>query len=174
MIKKAARFTGLILLMAVFFVLAVAGNEKKEKLSDWTVRDDAPMQALGEVQSADIAVLARALGAQTPYLTASGAGAVKDARFDGGYARLLTWTDANGVIVSCARPAEAASLLRRDDLSPLMNESCAVGGMAGVLASGGNAACAYFGDVNAAYAVYAPGADAASLKTLLGALRFTD
>lgn len=141
MIKKLFSSLGLLLILTLFSFLLVLGGEEKpagDPLSP-------PLAPAGFVSSQDLSLLASHLGASVPYISANGTGRVEDVPFGEGYARMLTWTDENGLTVRCAVPSSAAALLRSDQASPT-GEYCVIDGMTAIVCADAQTAELHFGD----------------------------
>ena len=118
----------------------------------------------------DLAQLARRFGVSVPYYSLSGSGHVTDATYPGGTARILSWSDQNGCTVRAVRPAAAASLLRDPLLTPT-TECYRIADMVAAVFTGTLRNALYFGNTDAAYAVYF---DASVPISALGTPLFTD
>ena len=118
----------------------------------------------------DLSALARRFGASVPYFTLQGSGQVTDSEYPGGVARVLTWSDTSGCTVQAVRPANAASLLRDDTLSPT-NKCYIIDDMTAAVFEGGLKDALYFGNEDAAYAIFF---DASRSLESLGSIQFTD
>ena len=153
--RKILFILGLLLLAALFFTGMVLGGDQE------SARRDAPasLSAIGEVKSTDLDALTAAFGCPVPYGGKTGAGTVKDAKLGTLNARTLTWQAANGIVTTAVRPAEAAQLLRHDELTLDNSTIWTLDGRTLLMAGGEGAACAYYQDEDAAYCLYLAGAD---------------
>lgn len=169
MVKKLISSLALLLTLSLFSFLLILGGEETSPVDT----PAAPLSPAGLVSSQELLVLSDHFGASVPYLSLSGNGRVEDLSYAGGYARKLTWTDSNNLIVTCVRPAAAAYLLRDDALTPVTENTYLIDGMTAHLSTGDTVSALHFGDEAAAYCLkYTGSADA--LLALLATLQFTN
>ena len=163
---------GGILIIAVVYGIAILLHspdiepEKKEAAEIVT-----PMQAGA---STDVRALSALFGARLPYLPDYAMnGQAANLVWGGQTVRKVTLTY-NGFTVSAVRPANAASVLLRKELTVTARDDLTLLGMPVLLAGKGAAYCAYFSDEQAAYSVYAPDADEETFLQLLNKLKMTE
>lgn len=163
--KRLFSFLFLAAVMAVIslFLLLISKNPlplpKNETLSP-----------AGYESGQDLTQLARRFGVSVPYYSLSGSGHVTDATYPGGTARILSWSDQNGCTVRAVRPAAAASLLHDPLLTPT-KECYRIADMIAAVFTGALRNAMYFGNTDAAYAVYF---DATTSVNALGEPYFTE
>lgn len=147
-----------LILMAVIYLAAILlKTPEAEKESAWVVEEEqAPVSRMQPATMSDAKALSELFGAPLPVLPGypqSGTG--ENAAHDGQLARVAT-LHYEGFTVTAVRPASAAPLLLHGELAVRLRSDLTVMNLPAVLASRGNAYCAYFSSEAAAYAVYAP------------------
>ena len=163
--RKILPMAGLLLVAVLFYVGMVMGSETAE-----TQREQAAsMEAVGQVRGTDLDALTAVFGRSVPFGSRSGAGYVTDASVGTLRARLLIWQASNGLVTSAVRPAQAAQLLRREELTLDTSALWTLGGQTLLMAEGEDAACAYYDDGETAYSLYMENADIERLLTVLSA-----
>ena len=166
---------GTLLLMAIVYVSAIM-LQIPEADSDI---DHAPAEreSLPRMQPADMnsaKALAELFGAKLPCLPGYAmAGQGTNIDYEGANARMVT-LQYTGVTISAVRPAAAAPLLLREDLSVSLRSDLSYLNMPAMLAEKGNARCVYLSGTDAAYSVYAPQAGEEDFLSMLEKLQWTD
>ena len=157
-----------LVLMAVIYIAAVLLQTAEDGgEGSWVVvEDQAPLSRMQSASMSDLTTLAQLFGAPLPTIPgyfAQGEGA--NALYDGQNARVATLRY-EGVTVTAVRPASAAPLLLRQELSVSLRNDLTVLNLPAVLAEKGGAYCLYFSSEDAAYAIYAPRAQEQDLLSL--------
>ena len=165
---------GALLFMAVIYVSAILlqtpEDENAERFASAAQESVPPMQS-ASMNDAD--ALAQLFGAPLPYLPGYAmAGQGTNANYEGANARLVTM-EYSGVTISAVRPAAAAPLLLRGELSVSLKSDLAVLRLPAVLAQKGSARCVYLSGADAAYSVYAPQAGEEDFLSMLEKLQWT-
>ena len=167
MIRKFFFSLWIFFLLALLSFLLIMGSENQSE----TPTPETSVAPAGLMSSPNLTALAQHLGVSVPYLSGSGTGKVEDVQYAGGTARLLTWTEDNGVEIQCVRPAVAASLLHKDALSPDLGTIYSIGDMPAFFCTGRSRCAVYFGDDDAAYCISAP-LSANDMLDLISNIRF--
>ena len=95
MLKKIFSALGMGFLLAVFYLLlSLGGRQEKAPVQQIPA---SPLPSIGSVSSASLPDLAAVFGAQVPFVSLSGSGAVQDAQAG---ARLLTWQEDSGLTIT--------------------------------------------------------------------------
>ena len=166
---------GVVLLMAVAYVAAVMLQmpDEQPKLSGVSAeRESIPRMQPAAMNSAE--ALAGLFGAPLPYLPGYAmTGQGDNVDYEGINARIVT-LQYSGVTVSAVRPASAAPLLLRGELSVSLRGDLSYLHLPAVLAEKGNARCVYFSSTDAAYSVYAPQATEEDFFAMLEKLQWTE
>ena len=82
MLKKIFSALGMGFLLAVFYLLlSLGGRQEKAPVQQIPA---SPLPSIGSVSSASLPDLAAVFGAQVPFVSLSGSGAVQDAHLAGG------------------------------------------------------------------------------------------
>lgn len=162
--RKVLSVAGLLLLVALFFVGMVLGGGEEIKGGR---EEPASLDPIGTLTDTDFSALEQAFGCPVPYGSRSGVGRVTDAQLGSLQARVLTWQADNGIVTRAVRPAEAIQLIRYDDLTLDNSTAWTLGSRTLLTAAGGNAACVYFSDEDAAYCLYQQNADIEKLLARL-------
>ncbi|MBR5109225.1 MAG: hypothetical protein IK099_03435 [Clostridia bacterium] len=161
---------GALLLMGVVYVAAILLQMPDEEAN-------APSTPLTRMQPAamnDAQALAALFGAPLPCLPGYAmAGSGTNADYEGSVARVAT-LQYSGVTITAVRPAAAAPLLLRKELSVEMQSGLSVLNLPALSASKGNARCVYLSGADAAYAVYAPQAAQEDFLSMLEKLAWTE
>lgn len=158
-----------LILIAVIYLAAVLleipGAEPEES---WVVEEEAqPLTRMQAANMHDAQALAQLFGAPLPALSGySPAGEGRNTTHDGHLARQVT-LQYDGFMVTAVRPASAAPLLLRPELSISLRSDLTVMNLPAVLASREGAYCAYFSCDTAAYSIYAPAAQEEDFLNLL-------
>ena len=166
---------GVLLLMAVAYVAAVllqSPDEQANRLAFPSEREDVPRMQPAAMSSPQ--ALSELFGA--PLLSLPGyamTGEGTNADYEGTNARIATLRY-SGVTISAVRPAAAAPLLLRGELSVNLRGDLSVLNLPAMLAEKGNARCVYFSSTDAAYSVYAPQAGEEDFFAMLEKLQWTE
>lgn len=169
MLKKIFSALGMGFLLAVFYLLlSLGGRQEKAPVQQIPA---SPLPSIGSVSSASLPDLAAVFGAQVPFVSLSGSGAVQDAQAG---ARLLTWQEDSGLTITAVQPASQAQLLRYDTLAPDSDYRWSIQEQTALVAHDGSSACAYYATQDAAYALYLPSGGVQALESLMTHLSFTD
>ena len=170
MLKKLFSALSFLLILLLSALFLIAGSKSPPA----SVPTPVPaLSSAGSMASADHAALAARFGAPIPYLSTVGSGRVEDTAYAGAYARTFVFTDATGLTVSAVRPAAAAPLLNPGNLSFDASQTCRVGDLQGLPATGSDGTYVYFSDQNAAYCLHIHGQPAA-MDAFLHNLQFTN
>ena len=163
MLKKAFSALLLLLVIALLFTAFTLGPRESEAVRG------APesLPAIGSANGGDQDALIALFGMPVPRGASGGHGTVQDQALGTLTARLYQWQSDDGLCISAVRPAQAAQLIRRDDLTLDTNTRWAVNGVTVNLAQGTDGACAYYGSEDAAYALFLPHASADELLSRL-------
>lgn len=163
MVHKLSRFgrflagaLGALILMALVYVgIVLIDRPDADEQGRYAVTDEEITPLLA-AQFTDPALLARSFGVEIPCLRGDPMrGTARNAVYDGKTARLVT-LEYDGLTITAARPASAAPLLLRDQLSLSTDRTFTLLNIPATLATRGNERCFYFVTASAAYAVYAP------------------
>lgn len=169
MLKRIFSALGMGFLLAVFYLLlSLGGRQEKAPVQQIPA---SPLPSIGSVSSASLPDLAAVFGAQVPFVSLSGSGAVQDAQAG---ARLLTWQEDSGLTITAVQPASQAQLLRYDTLTPDSAYRWSIQEQTALVAHDGSSACAYYATQDAAYALYLPNGGVQALESLMTHLSFTD
>ena len=165
---------GALLLMAVAYVSAILLQVPEEEAEAYAAEDQTPLTRMQPAAMNDAQALAELFGAPLPYLSGYAmTGNGTNADYEGTVARVAT-LQYSGVTVTAVRPASAAPLLLRGDLSVDLRSDLSVLNLPALLASKGNARCVYLSGTEAAYAVYAPQAAEEDFLSMLEKLEWTE
>ena len=149
-----------LLLMAVIYVAAVLlDSPEKSQQNAWVVEEDekavTPLQA---ASTSDVRALSQMLGAPLPALpNHTPVGEARNTAHDGKNVRQVTLSY-GGLIITAVRPASAAPLLLRNELSIQSRSDLTVMNLPATLASQHDRHCLYFASEFAAYSIYTPSA----------------
>ena len=163
MLKKALSSLLIVLLMALLFTAFTLGPRESEAVAD----PPASLPAVGSANGGDQDMLINLFGVPVPRCAGSGHGVVRDQALGSLTARYYQWQSDDGLCVSAVRPAEAAQLIRRDELTLDTDTRWSVNGITVTVARGDGGACAYYGSEDAAYALYLPTVDTDTLLSHL-------
>ena len=175
-LRRGAAAALVLLLMAVIYVAVVLLQPPGEtdKGSFVVQEEDEKVTRMQAAQMNDAAGLAALFGAPLPFLPGEpAAGQGTNASYDGETARVATLT-CGGLTISGVRPAKAAPLLLRGELSVSLRSDLTVLNLPAVLASRGNARCVYVSDETAAYAIYSQALEEDAFFSALKQLSWTN
>jgi len=151
-VRKILSLAGLLIVIALFFTGMTLGVE-----TDGQRESPASLPPVGIARGTDQSALESVFGLPVPRTAAPGSGSVTDAPAGSLNARLYAWEGSDGLLLCAVRPAEAASLLRREELTLNTASLWTVSGETVTLAAGNAGACAYFDNDDAAFSIYLPG-----------------
>jgi len=152
-------FLALILMAVIYAAAVLLDSPEKNQQNAWVVEEEetavTPLQA---ATSSDARVLAQMLGAPLPQLTGhTPSGEARNTSHDGKTVRQITLSYP-GLVITAVRPASAAPLLLRKDLTIQSRSDLTVMNLPAVWASKDSSHCLYFSSEFAAYSIYAPNA----------------
>ena len=161
----------LILIAAIYLAAVLLEIPGAEPEGSWVVEEETqPMTRMQAANMSDAQALAQLFGAPLPALAGyTPAGEGRNTSHDGRLARQVT-LQYDGFLITAVRPASAAPLLLRPELSVSLRRDLTVMNLPAVLASRDGAYCAYFSSDTAAYSVYAPAAQEEDFFSLLSRL----
>lgn len=157
-----------LILMAAVYVAAVLIHFPTPEDDSYVVEEEQEeVTRLQPAASADVYALARLFGSRLPVLSgAAMTGETLNAVHDGRTARMAVLRF-SGFTVTAVRPASAAPLLMRGEMSVELRSGLEVQNLPVMLCTAGDALCAYFADEGAAYSIYAPKAAREDFLSLL-------
>ncbi len=167
---------GAVLMMAMIYLAAVLIQAPADGMAGSFVVDDGQdiVSRMQPVETGDAGDLASLFGAPLPMLPGlSPWGKAGNTSHDGLNVRAAV-LQYEGLTVTAVRPASAASLLLRGELSVSMKNDLTVLNHPAVLAGKGGAHCVYFTSESAAYSIYTPQADEADYLAVLKRLTWAD
>lgn len=170
MLKKLLAALGFALMLAVFYLVLLMGIGSDASLPQQA--QSLPPSASAPAISSNLKDLSAQFGADVPYISLLGEGALNDITSHGVTGRLLTWQDDSGFTVSCIRPAALASCIRYDHLAVSGAAGWSIAGYPVLLAQDAGEACVYYSTDDAAYALYLPSGGVPALESLLSHLSF--
>ena len=157
-----------LVLMAAVYVGAVLIHSPESEEGSFVVQEEP--EAVTRLQAAssdDPAALARLFGARLPVVPGLPmTGETRNASHDGQAARMAILRY-NGATLSAVRPASAAPLLMRPEMSVELRSGIEVQNLPVMLCGRNDAWSAYFADETAAYEIYAPQASREDFLALL-------
>lgn len=168
-LKRALFCVTFLLLMGAIFVFAVMMQSPGDSMEgSFVVMDEEePLTRMQPASSTDVHALAQLFGAPLAALTGyAPAGQAFNTTHDGQLVRVVTLQYPNAVITA-VRPASAAPLLLRADMSVSLRGDLTALNLPAVEADKGNALCLYFSNESAAYSVYAVNTTAEEIVSLL-------
>lgn len=163
MIRKLFSLLSALVLIAAFLFGLIMVSGEKEPASP------APVYParIAPVTATDLSALTQAFGEDVPYRSLQGEGSVRSVPAGREFARMLTWNETDGLIVSAVQPAACAHLLRREGLITITNELWQVNGCTVAIAAGNGGACAYYQTEETAFSIYLPNAGSDQLLSAL-------
>ena len=174
-LKTFFAVTGTVLLMAVVYLAAIMLQTPADGAAGSFVVEDEPetVTRMQPAQFSDAQSLAAQFGAPLPVgpslLLRGQAG---NTTHDGQNVRVAS-LQYEGLVVTAVRPASAAPLLLRSELSVSLVSDLTVLNHPAVLAARGGAKCVYFTGESAAYSVYTPQADEDAFLEVLKHMTWT-
>lgn len=172
---RALIVLGTLLLMAVVYVSAILLQIPEDETDSHAAAEKSePVSRMQPAAMNDASALAQLFGAPLPCLPGYAMNGQGDnVNYEGANARIVT-LQYPGFILSAVRPAAAAPLLLREDLSVSLQSGVVCLSLPVVLAAKGDSRCAYFSGADAAYAVYAPQAGEENFLSLLDRLQWSN
>ena len=159
--KSVFAVLGTALVMVMIYLAAILIQSPADGMAGSFVveKDHDIVSRMQPAESNDAGNLASLFGAPLPVVPSLLLrGQAGNTRHDGQNVRVAT-LQYEGLMITAVRPASAAPLLLRGELSvSLMNELTVLNHPA-VLASRGGARCVYFSNESAAYSIYTPQAE---------------
>ena len=173
---KAVTFLLTLLLIGAVYVAAVLLQSPGDnETASYVVQEEK--EPVTRMQSATVnsaQQLASLFGAPLPALpgyAVTGRGG--NTSHDGETVRIAS-LQYSGLTVTAVRPASAAPLLLKSDLSVSMRGDLTLLNLPAMLANKGSAFCLYASSEDAAYAIYAPNAQEEDFMALLGAFQWAE
>ena len=167
-------FLGALLLMAVVYVSAILLQMPDAESGIDSAGAEAKISPMQPAAMNSAQALAELFGAPLPCLPGYAmAGNGMNADYEGAVARVAT-LQYTGVTISVVRPAAAAPLLLRGDLSVDLRSDLSVLNLPALMATKGNARCVYLSGADAAYSVYASQAGEEDFLAMLEKLEWTE
>ena len=166
---------GTLLLMGIVYVSAIMLQSADADDTAFVVKEEPEeVTRIQPASSSDAAAIARLFGAPLPYLPGYAMnGQVLNADYERSPARIVSM-QYGGVTVSSVRPAAAAPLLLRNEMSVSSRSDLVCLNAPAMLAKKGEAKCVYFSGSEAAYSIYAPKAGTEEFEALLGQLQWME
>lgn len=157
-IKTVFAVIGSVLLMGAVYLAAVLIQSPVDGMAGSFVVEDEEetVSRMQPAQMNDVQSLAALFGAPLPMLPGfTPQGQAGNTTHDGQNVRVVTM-EYEGLAVTAVRPASAAPLLLRGELSVALKSDLTVLNHPAVLAGRGGAHCVYFSNESAAYSIYTP------------------
>ena len=168
-LKRIGGGLAALVLMGLVYVAAVLIQSPADALEgSFVVQEEyEPVTRMQPVSTDDAQALVQLFGAPLPFLpgytpVCEGTNAV----YDGQTVRVAT-VRYDGLVISAVRPASAAPLLLRPELSVSLRSDLTVLNLPAVLSGKGNTRCVSFSNESAAYTIYAPNAEEEAFLSLL-------
>lgn len=162
-LKKIGKGFGLLLLAvflsaAVYLAAILLADLGEEDRQEWLVEEEqAPVTPMQAATDSDAGALAALFGADIPYLPGeTPRGNARNTAHDGETVRMVTLQYPSGLEITAVRPASAAPLLLRGELSLSLRTDLSVFHLPASLTQKDGAFCLYFSDTDASYSVYLP------------------
>lgn len=158
----------LILIGLIYLAAVLLETPDAEPETAWIVEEEkAEIPYMQAATISDIQALSRHFGAPLPDFSGhSMKGEAWTASHDGQTVRRVAM-QYDAFLIEAVRPASAAPMLLREELSVSLRSDLTVMHLPAVLASEKGACCAYFSNEWAAYAIYAPAASEEDFLALL-------
>ncbi len=160
-LKSIFAVLGSVLLMGAVYLAAMLVQSPTDGMAGSFVVDEGEeiVTRMQPAQSDDARALSALFGAPLPMLAGfAPIGQAGNTTHDGQNVRVAT-LQYEGLMITAVRPASAAPLLLRSELSVSLVSDLTVLNHPAVLAAKGGAKCVYFTGESAAYSVYTPQAD---------------
>ena len=167
--KTVCAVIGSVLLMGVVYLAAVVVQSPTDGLAGSFVveEEEEIITRMQPAQMDDPQSLAALFGAPLPMLPAlAPQGQAGNTTHDGKNVRVAA-LQYEGLAITAVRPASAAPLLLRGELSVSLRSDLTVLNHPAVLASRNGAHCVYFSNESAAYSIYTPQADEEAFLAVL-------
>ncbi len=167
---------GSVLLMGMVYLAAVVIQVPSEGLAGSFVVEEEKetISRMQPAQMDDAQDLAALFGVPLPMLPGyTPQGQAGNTTHDGKNVRVAT-LQYEGLAITAVRPAGAAPLLLRGELSVSMRSDLTVLNHPAMLASRNGAHCVYFSNESAAYSIYTPQADEEAFLAVLKRLTWAD
>ena len=174
--KTVFAVIGSVLLMGAVYLAAVLIQSPVDGLAGSFVVEDEEeiVTRIQPAQIDDAQSLASLFGAPLPVVPSLLIrGQAGNTTHDGQNVRVAT-LQYEGLVVPAVRPASAAPLLLRGELSVSLKSDLTVLNHPAVLASRGGARCVYFSNESAAYSIYTPQADEEAFLEVLKRLTWAN
>lgn len=174
--KTVFAVIGSALLMGAVYLAAVLIQSPADGLAGSFVVEDEEeiVTRMQPAQIDDAQSLASSFGAPLPVVPSLLIrGQAGNTTHDGQNVRVAT-LQYEGLVVTAVRPASAAPLLLRGELSVSLKSDLTVLNHPAVLASRGGAHCVYFSNESAAYSIYTPQADEEAFLEVLKRLTWAN
>ena len=174
--KTVFAVIGSVLLMGAVYLAAVLIQSPVDGLAGSFVVEDEEeiVTRIQPAQIDDAQSLASLFGAPLPVVPSLLIrGQAGNTTHDGQNVRVAT-LQYEGLVVTAVRPASAAPLLLRGELSVSLKSDLTVLNHPAVLASRGGARCVYFSNESAAYSIYTPQADEEAFLEVLKRLTWAN
>ncbi len=174
--KSVIAVIGSVLLMGAVYLAAVLIQSPVDGLAGSFVVEDEEeiVTRIQPAQIDDAQSLASLFGAPLPVVPSLLIrGQAGNTTHDGQNVRVAT-LQYEGLVVTAVRPASAAPLLLRGELSVSLKSDLTVLNHPAVLASRGGARCVYFSNESAAYSIYTPQADEEAFLEVLKRLTWAN
>ena len=174
--KTVFAVIGSVLLMGAVYLAAVLIQSPVDGLAGSFVVEDEEeiVTRIQPAQIDDAQSLASLFGAPLPVVPSLLIrGQAGNTTHDGQNVRVAT-LQYEGLVVTAVRPASAAPLLLRGELSVSLKSDLTVLNHPAVLASRGGARCVHFSNESAAYSIYTPQADEEAFLEVLKRLTWAN
>ncbi len=175
-LKSIFAVLGAVLLMGAVYLAAVLVQSPTDGMAGSFVVDEGEeiVTRMQPAQSDDARALSALFGAPLPMLAGfAPIGQAGNTTHDGQNVRVAT-LQYEGLMITAVRPASAAPLLLRGELSVSMTNELTVLNHPAMLASRGGAHCVYFSNESAAYSIYTKQADEADFLAVLKRMAWAD
>ena len=175
-VKTVFAVIGSVLLMGVVYLAAVLIQAPADGLAGSFVVEEEQeiITRMQPAQVDDAQSLASLFGAPLPVVPSLLVrGQAGNTTHDGQNVRVAT-LQYEGLAITAVRPASAAPLLLRGELSVSLKSDLTVLNHPAVLASRGGAHCVYFSNESAAYSIYTPQADEEAFLEVLKRLTWAN
>ena len=174
-LKTVFAVLGSVLAMGLVYLAAVLLQSPMDGMAGSFVVEEEQeiISRMQPAQTDDAQSLAALFGAPLPMLPGfTPMGQAGNTSHDGQNVRVAA-LQYNGLVITAVRPASAAPLLLRGELSVSMTNELTVLNHPAVLATKGGAKCVYFTGESAAYSVYTPQADEEAFLDVLKHMTWT-
>ncbi len=167
-LKSVFAAVGTAMIMALIYVAAVLLQFPADAMEgSFVVEDDEIITRMQPAETDDAESLAAMFGAPLPMLPGYAPKCQAGNTTHDGQTVRVAALQYDGLMITAVRPASAAPLLLRGELSVLLKNDITVLSHPAVLAGRGGAHCVYFSNESAAYSVYTPQAPEADFLAVL-------